>query len=316
MRFTLLLLIFLLVTPGAQPVHADTVAAVKSAAVVSGERVLLKEIAEPVEDMSTWNDIKDTVLWPAPSAEGRRQTFSQRRLAELLRRYLKGGYTALALPDQIIIQRGGKLIEQSELERGLVASLKQRAVGMQGEAEFTDFRLPPYLFLERASNTFTYEITGTFDPGRVGFRITEQDAMKRTVRKVSGNCSFNLWVNVPTAARPLNRGEELTPADVAYARKNAAYLKGQAWNGKRFGVSIDRPIGTGQVIYADKLKKTPVVQKGATVNLIYHGRNIRLSVPAVVLADAGQGEMVTVENMQSGKKLAARVRDAETVVVQ
>jgi flagella basal body P-ring formation protein FlgA len=102
---------------------------------------------------------------------------------------------------------------------------------------------------------------------------------------------------------------------VTFKRKNLAFHQ-NAWDGSGGPWRVAKSVGTDQVITVDSVEPVPVIAKGGQVNLVYEGNNIRLSVKAVALADAGVGQKVQVRNVQSNRKIVGTVQDADTVIVR
>lgn len=295
---------------------------IKPAAVVQGPVVLLGEIALPVGDMEQdqWRELSVTPLWPSPPEAGRPMAVSGDKLKLGLEHYLGQMAQDCILPQRIVLQRGGKVYLEDELSRMAVEVLNPMAIsafGPEAEIEFREWRIPAHMFLADTANQVRVEcVTDRLDPGRNSLRFVELSLDQETVRRVTGNVFVDVWVSVPVAAHPLNKGDELGPREISYARKNLAYLTGDTWDGLGGARRVKTAIGTGQVIYEASLDGVPLVAKGDSVTMIYEGENITLSVPAEVLADAGKGESVVVRNLESQREVYARVRDANTVVVQ
>jgi flagella basal body P-ring formation protein FlgA len=157
------------------------------------------------------------------------------------------------------------------------------------------------------------DVAGGFGPGRISLLLREVNPAQITVRKYGATVFLDQWVNVACAARPINPRDELSPDKVTFMRKNAAYLRGEPWDGRRFGLRAVRPMGTGEVIYKANLDDVPLVSRGDTLTLVYQGRNVRLRTQVEALADGGLGDMIPVRNPDSKREVVAEIRDAETV---
>ena len=124
------------------------------------------------------------------------------------------------------------------------------------------------------------------------------------------------WLSVPCAARPVNTHDRLGPEHVAFERKNAAFLSGDPWDGRSFGMRVKRPVGAGEVIYAKNLEDVPLVSRGDVVTLEFQGRFVHLSTDAKALSDGKLGERIPVRNLGSNREVIAEVVNASTVVVR
>ncbi len=288
------------------------------AACVSGENVILGEIARPMDGLGAgeWEQLSSQELWPSPPA-GRPMVMDQDMLSRMLRKHLGEDLAGrCVLPRNIALQRGGAVLVQSELASLVVKSLTPMAQVLGGEAEFRDYRLPEYIFLAEEHHRIAVELVSDLKPGRLSFNLLEIDSANARHRQVSGSVFLDLWVSVPCATRPVNRGEELTPELIGHRRKNMAYLRGEAWDGLGGPWRIAQPVGMGQVLYKDCLAPLPVISRGGKVSLVFQGKFIRLEVPAEALADGGNGESILVRNLQSNRQILAKVVDADTVQVR
>lgn len=293
--------------------------AVREAAVITGDTVTLGEIAQPMGPMpdSLWQKLSATKLWPSPEADGRSMAVNRDKLEQALEHYLGDTARLCLLPDRMVLRRGGTLIKQDELASLVVKTLTPQARALGGEVAFRDYRLPDNIFLKDATDTLVVVPDDEhIQPGRVSFKFEERDLRGETVRKVSASVFLDCFKDVMVAAEPVDRNSPLSPDMVTTRRMNAAFLKGEPWDGMGGPWRVTRPVGENQPLYKDDLESLPMVRRGEAVELVFEGRFVTLKTMAQVLDDAGPGEPVRVRNMQSQREVYARVRDAHTVVVQ
>lgn len=304
-------------TAPAATVQAPWRLAVSTAAVAQGPRVTLGEIARPVGELpeEQWKQLSAIELWTAPEDLGRQHTVPREKLSELLHYYLGDVAQLCAVSGHLVVQRGGAVVDGPDLEKLVAETLTPRISGLAGEVSLRDFRLPRQLFLADAGNNLEVTVSGRFEPGRLSLVFAETDITGGLVHRSTGNVFMDQWLNVPCAVRPINSRERLGPDSVAFQRKNAAHLRGEPWDGRSFGMRVKRPVGGGEVLYMDNLEDVPLVSKGDIVNLVYHGRYVRLSASAKALGDGKLGQRIMVENLSSKREIAAEIRDAHTVVV-
>jgi len=313
-----LLAVLLLSVAHAGTIQASWRLAVAPAAVAGGETVLLGDIARPVGDLPEehWRTLAATPLWPAPARGGEQQNIARNKVASLLRFHLGDLAQLCVVSGPLVVQRGGRLLGEAELRALVTEALTARVSGMRGEVALRDFRLPAQVFLGDAQNTLAADVAGGFGPGRVSLLLREVNPAQVTVRKYGATVFLDQWLSVACAARPINPRDELTPDKVTFMRKNAAYLRGEPWDGRRFGLRAVRPMGTGEVIYKTNLDDVPLVSRGDILTLVYQGRNVQLRAQVEALADGALGDSIPVRNKDSKRELVAEIRDAETVVVR
>ncbi len=290
---------------------------IRSAAVAQGEMVTLGEIADPVGTMppGMWDSLRGQALWPAPPEPGKPLQINKTRLAKALRDTLGDLANKCLLPSSLAIQRGGVVLTEHDLRRYVVSFLTAKTNAMPGTAEWADFRLPPYIFLEHGHQRVNLE-PGVVAPGRVTFRFIVQDTDGTVLRRAAGAAFLNLWVDVPATARPLTKGSSLHVQDITFTRVNAAHLDAMPWDGKGGPWQVIRNFGTGEVIYSTDLLGEAMIRRGSIVNLVYAKGAIQMQVKAEALSDGAPGAIIAVRNLQSKKQIYGTVRDNKTVLAE
>ena len=290
---------------------------VREVAVVSGERVLLREIAKPMDGIGqrAWQRLAGRELWSAP-AEGRRQTIFQKKLRKLLVSYIGSLAHSCVLPQRLIVHRGGSVLREEEIVSKVTSFMQDRSVRWDGEVRLRQVRLPQFILLSGQEDHVDCSLSTRLKPGHNSIVLKVQDARGQTKRKLSGTVFLDLWKAVPCAARPLNRSDLLGRDDVEFRRKNLAYLPHEVWDGKGGPWRLTRSVGTGQAIYARNLEPMPMVCRGDELVLVYQGEMIRLQVPAEALEDGTAGETIKVRNLQSRKVIVAEITNHSQAVVK
>lgn len=288
------------------------------AVTVSGPKVTLGEIAEPVGNMppETWQTLAGRELWASPAENGRPMSMPRHKLKDQIRRTLGPELEALCLlPSSMAIQRGGKVLREADLHQILVKTLTPQMTSLPGEAALSDVRMPPYIFLAHAGQEVLIEAVNKLAPGRVSLRISVRDLDQSVVRRITASAFLDLWTTVPAAREPVNRGDTLTPDKIMFVRKNLAYVRGELWDGVGGPHRMKRSVGAEQVIYVSDLDQVPLISKGAQLTLVYQRGTVRLEVPAEAMADGAPGQLLAVRNLQSKTVVKATVQDNQTVLV-
>lgn len=290
---------------------------VRNAACVPGAVVHLGEIADAGDSMppELWKELSRKPLWASPEKPGRQTALTRERLSAMLRHYVGEEAWSFVLPQQLVVQRGGKAVDGATLARKAVDFLTDGGAALGGDLEITDLRTPDYVFLPHPGDRLNIIMSEAVRPGRNNLLFEVVSGEGKTMRRFAGSAFVNVWRAVACATRPINRLELVTPDMVTFKRKNMAFYQ-KAWDGSGGPWRVARSVGTDQVISVESIELMPVIAKGGTINLIYEGANIRLSVKAVALADAGIGQKIQVRNVQSNRKITGTVLDAETVSVR
>lgn len=287
-------------------------------AVVDTPVVRLGQIAEPVgtPPPGLWERLAETELWPAPADPGRPMTLMRAKMQPLMRSAL-GEYEPLCLyPASMTLQSGGTVVREDALRALVVKNLTGLAARYGGEVEFTDFRLPPFIFLANRQQQVDVTTPVNPAPGRVSLTFVVKEMDGSLVRRFTGTVQMNVWREVPVLAKPVNRDEVLTPDMITFVRRNLAGIRGEVWDGRGGPYRLARSLGADQTILLGDLDRVPTIRKGSRINLVYARGSIRLSVPAEALSDAGAGESVTVRNLQSNKEILATAQDNTTAVIR
>lgn len=109
-------------------------------------------------------------------------------------------------------------------------------------------------------------------------------------------------------ARTIQRGEEITDADVIWMDTPAAAPRDSlADPASLIGKTARRTLLANTPLRAMDVMETPAVRRNETVTLIYEARGLKLTVRGKALADAPVGATVKVLNPQSNKVLEAVV---------
>ncbi|SMF19529.1 flagellar basal body P-ring formation chaperone FlgA [Desulfovibrio gilichinskyi] len=291
---------------------------VKSAATVNGPRVLLGDIAEFYGKLpdETKRDLAKVELWNAPNQGRKPINVNRVELRAILEHYLGDMVSNCVLPATLAIQAGGKVMSEEELQQAVVKVLTPHARVFEGSYKFRDFKLPDYLFFADKMDSLKINLPQTLKPGNNVFRVEIVSIDGQVLRNLSSSVFMDLWQPVPCPVRPLNRREVITPDMITWKNQNMAHMGDRAWDGKGGPWIIKVPVGTGQPIMKSSIEPAPVIARGDTVDLIFESPHMRLSVSAESLEDGGVGESITVRNLQSKRKIVAKVLDAQTVSVR
>jgi len=290
---------------------------VRESAVAPSRMVTLGDIADPLGSMPSeeWIRLAAQELWPAPDEAGKPMQINKARLAAALREVLGPFADRCILPNSLVIQRGGVVLREDDLHALLVKNLTEPLQALPGTAELQDVRLPPYIFLAHPLQQVTLEPI-KLAPGRLSLRFVVQEMDGVVLRRVAATAVLNLWMEVPCAAKPLNRGDALTPDSVTFVRVNAVHMRDLPWDGRGGPWQVQRAIAPNQPILQGDLLPQSMLRKGSIVNLVYEKGNVRMNVQAEVLTDAEPGAAVAVRNLQSKKQIFATVIDNNTAMVK
>lgn len=287
---------------------------IREAAAVQGDMVRLGDIADPLGGLSEadWRTLAAKPLWPAPPEPGKPLQINRQRLEAALKESLGDLAASCILPTSLAIQRGGAVYLEADLRGLVVQTLTPQINLLGGHGELTDFRLPAYAFTAHEGQTVELE-RGVVAPGRIGLRFAVKEMDGTARRRFTGSVFLNLWMDVPCAAVPLNRGDAVSPEKLTFRSENLAYARGAIWDGRGGPWQAKRAIGIGEAILADDLEPLAAIHRGDRVTLVYRRGNVVMRTLVEALEEGGPGDTIAVRNLSSKKQIYATVRDSDTV---
>ncbi len=109
------------------------------------------------------------------------------------------------------------------------------------------------------------------------------------------------------ASRPLTRGERLTSSAITSdeVQLNASRQGILTDKSVLQGMTIRRPVRTGTVITPDLLEAPHAIERGDHVIIVARSGSFSVTSRGKALGNAGVGEQVMVENLQSSRTLKA-----------
>jgi flagellar basal body P-ring formation protein FlgA len=221
----------------------------------------------------------------------------------------KLGYS---LPREIVVLRAGRELKEYELRRIIENHLS--VVG-----DFTELKTlraidPAIIFPGKVE--FEVQERSSSHLGQMSFSIT---AVSETGEKVSFDVSTSVdeFREVPVATRALDRGQIIGPSDMAMARLNVDALPKSVLAKPEdiIGLEANRAIGTGDLFHRTHLKVPPLIEKGATIKILYRTKLLEATASAEALEDGIVGQEIRVRSISSRKILKGKVLESGTVQV-
>lgn len=292
---------------------------VKEAATAAGERVLLSEIAEPqgAFPADAWATLGATPLWYAPETVGKQTVIPAAKVLEGLRYYLRDAPVEYALPNQLVLMRGGKVLSREELRAMAVETLTPKVATLGSEARLLSVNVPDHLFIDDRSTGVRVE-TGDVVAGRMPLRFVVAGPNNTVMQQVAAEAVVEHFARVPVAIKPILPRDGAAMEQVAYIweRRNMANIKGRVFDPGDGQWRARRGVGAGQVIMADDMEPMPLILRGDQVRVVYQGRAVRLTLLAEAVTDGAPGGKITVKSPKGTKEIMGVVKDKNTVVVR
>jgi flagella basal body P-ring formation protein FlgA len=124
--------------------------------------------------------------------------------------------------------------------------------------------------------------------------------------------------SIPVLNKPLARNDIITVDDLDLVRQPI----GQTSGGTVFeveqlvGMQLTRALDAGATLRLSNLRKPDVIKRGQQVTLVSGAKGLEVRIAGKALGNAAEGEIVTVSNLSSGKRVQGIAHADGTVSVQ
>lgn len=214
-------------------------------------------------------------------------------------------------PKQIQVTRAYREVSKDELERALQSFLvaQDRQIEVKHLLADRPVKIPV--------DAMSIEVVGlqAMQPGHYGVDYRS--------RAGSGEVRFQMkaladeWRVMPTAVRPLKRGEVVSAGDVRLSKVNSVSTAPDSVEqiGDVVGRLLLRDVGQGEMFSSKSVKIPPLIEAGARVTMMYQRGRLEATARGVALEDGVSGQEINVRNESSRKVVKARIREKDVVIV-
>ncbi|NND54301.1 MAG: flagellar basal body P-ring formation protein FlgA [Gammaproteobacteria bacterium] len=128
---------------------------------------------------------------------------------------------------------------------------------------------------------------------------------------------LQVWQQVLIAAGPLTRGKLLEADDMILAERTIGQqTRGFLLDPKHaVGYRLKRSLSEGDVITPAVIVAPPLIERGQAVTIEAAAGGLRVQMAGVALENGLAGDIIKVENRESGRKVEGVVRSGKTVEV-
>ena len=304
------------VQAAAAPVVADALPvapklSLKSEAVVRGDIVRLSDLIEGIEAKD------DVPMFKAPEI-GQIGTI---QAARILAAASENAVTGVDTRDltAVIVRRSGHIVPQDQL-LDLVREALARRYSLPPDTDLVSDKGIGAMIVEAEARRSPEIASFTFDPRLNRFEITftvpGSDITAKKPYRLSG--SLGETIRVPIINRQLSKGDVIGPNDfsVETRRRSEFFGEGLVDPVKVTGQIARHGMRVGDIVAASDISKAEWVEKGSLVTLVYETANMSLSTKGRSLGAGGQGDTVTIENLQSKRSVEGTIIGPGKVTVQ
>jgi flagellar basal body P-ring formation protein FlgA len=141
---------------------------------------------------------------------------------------------------------------------------------------------------------------------------------ERVVKNIPLNVEVEALTDVVVATRAMERGMIVEKGDVALLKRDMATVPAKTCRnlndalGKRVRVGIRG----NSPVRCDYLERLPIIKSGQMVTIVAENDKFRITTTGRAKGNGAEGEMVSVQNLNTQKEMPAMVVDAGTVRVE
>ena len=130
--------------------------------------------------------------------------------------------------------------------------------------------------------------------------------------------TISIYKNILVAARQLQKGSELTAADVKLKKHDLADVPYGYFEDLKdgIGMKLKRRVLADSVLTPAMLKKQQVISRGQSVTIIAQSGSMVVRMAGKALGNGAVGERIKVMNIKSRKKLEGTVTSSGEVEVE
>jgi len=156
-----------------------------------------------------------------------------------------------------------------------------------------------------------------YDTGRKSRVTTEVRCPGSRPWKIYVPVSLQVWQPVLVATGPLQRGKLLEPGDMVLAERTlSAQTRGFMLDPRHaVGHRLKRALSEGDVITPGVIVAPPLIERGQNVTIQAASGGLQIQMAGIALENGLAGDIIMVENRESGRKVEGVVRSGKTVEV-
>jgi len=171
--------------------------------------------------------------------------------------------------------------------------------------------------LQLAECDVPLQATLPYDTGRKTRVTAEVRCTGKQAWKIFVPVQLQIWQQVLVATGPLQRGKMLAAGDMILAERTiTSQARGFMLDpAQAAGYRLKRDLSEGDVITPGVIVAPPLIERGQNVMLEARTGGLNVRMAGVALEAGLAGDIITVENRESGRKVEGVVRSGKTVEV-
>lgn len=221
--------------------------------------------------------------------------------------------------ETVSVSRTGRSIDAEEVSGAIASAMVKagHAVRVEGlDIEIDRFEDP--LVIESAATAMLQIDDFNYDQrnGRFAaiFKVADSGIAASGVR-VTGHAVE--IVEIPVLARPIARGDIISPSDIVIERVPRTTLRADVITNadQLAGMSARRQLREGTPLTDDELMQPILVQRGDMVTIVFRSPGLTLTTRGRAFSGGARGDVVSVFNIQSKRTVEAEITGPGIVTV-
>ena len=299
----LVLLLYSVPSPASPPANLRT------NVVVDGDTVLLRDLFDGVHTHG------DKVVAYAP-APGRKLVLEATWLYRVARAY-RVRWRPTSRFDRAVVERRSHVVETEQIVETVLDALRRDAkLKYDAELELDNRSMRIFLPTDVAPSLVASAISYQPRSGRFSAVLAStQGGANATRFSVTGTA--HKLVQVPTLIQRLYSGDIIGKRDIEWRPMRVSRLDPRTVlnEARLIGMSPRRPIVAGRAVLTTEIQPPTLVKRGKLVTILLQTRFMTLTAKGKSLENGGKGDVVRVQNVDSGKTIEAVVVGQERVTV-
>ncbi len=298
----------------------QTVIRIGSTAEINGDRIQLSQVARIAgPDPLLIARLGNIDIGKAP-LPGRKKVIESRHILARINKSTGGLSTDIGLdfPQSLEVSRRAVTVAKKKIEKIAADWVLERVPWDLENVRVTKAHANAAVVLPQGQVTYKVK-----KPGTLNFLSTIALSIEffvdgRPARRAWVTLNLEVISPVVVVRRPMGRHQPIGSMDVAIALKDLAKLPAGIFTDvdQVVGMRVKRTLYGDTVLREDLVELPPLVNRGDVVTIIAEAGALRVTARGEVKAKGCKGERVRVMNLDSRKRVYARVLDARTVKVE
>jgi len=314
---TAMLLLFI---PAIVVAQDQTVIRIAPAAEINGDRILLSQVAQIAgPDPLLIARLGNIDIGKAP-LPGRKKFIESRHILARMHKS-SGGLPAdigMDFPQRLEVRRKAVTITKQRIEEIAAEWVLARVPWDQENVRVVKVQANTTVALPQGRVTYKVK-----SPGRLDFLNTIALSVEflvdgQVVKRAWVTLNLEVIAPVVVVRKPMGRYQPIESQDVTVVLKDLTKLPSGYFTepAEVIGKRVKRTVYGNTVLREDLVELPPLVNRGDIVTIIAEAGVLRITARGEAKAKGCKGERISVVNLDSRKRVYARVLDARTVKVE